>query len=220
VPIDGTIIQAKVWRGYGIAAAKTGTPHDLYRPSGPAEPLALLNRVATLPATLDARPSYKFAIPALHGDWERYALVDGAVVQPGDYLVSSSDDIYFIAAMPALQPIICAICTETISVRRLTAARAFGAIEDRSDAATSETELFSDWPVSMLFSGRGRGATDDIPGDQADPDYQIIMPAVPGCDIPRSGDVLLDHRRRRFAVGWVETSSLGWRMLARLLTVG
>lgn len=219
MPIDGTIINSKVWRGFGIAAAKVGFPHEHYRPSSGTAPLDLLNRLGTLPAAMDARPSYKFAIPALHTDAERYALVDGAAVLAGDYLVGPQETV-FVAALPALQPIVCIACNAEISLRRLDEALGFGAIEDRSDAATNEEALFSRWPVSMLFSGRGRGATDGVPGDMPDPDFMILMPAVPEAPYPRAGDVVVDDKGRRFAVGWWEASSLGWRLLARLLTTG
>lgn len=219
MPIDGTLIQQKVYRGYAIAAAKTGVAHDLYRPSTDTAPLDLINQIGTLPVALDARPSYKFAIPALHTDAERYALVDGAAVLPGDYLVGPRETV-FIAAMPMLQPIVCIACNAVISLRRLSPARGFGAIEDRSDAGTQESELFSRWPASMLYSGRGRGSTDGVPGDQPDPDFMVLLPPVPGAVLPHSGDVLVDDNGQRFAVGWFEASQAGWRMLARLLTTG
>lgn len=197
----------------------TGFPHEHYRPSDGTPPLATINRIATLPVSLDARPNYKFSIPGLHTDAERYALVDGSLVEPGDYLVGPTETV-FIAAKPMLAPIVCIVCNETVSLRRHASAAGFGAIEDRSDASTYEASVFSEWPVSMLFAGRGRGSTDGMPGDQPDPDYMILMPAVPNAPDPQSGDILVDDKGRRFVTGWWEASSLGWRIVARLLTAG
>lgn len=217
--MDGATIQARVNRGYGIAAAKVGLPHDLYRPSDVRSPIRLVNRVATLPAAFDARPSYKFQIPGLQTDAERYALVDGDQIQPGDYLVGPGGTV-FVAALPPLMPIVCIACNAILSLRRLGAPVGFGAIPDRTDASAGETLLWEGWPASMRFGGRGRSGSDDLPGDLPSPEYMVMLPAIPDAPDPRPGDVIVDDKGRRLAVGWWESSELGWRIIARLMTAG
>lgn len=214
MPIDGTLIQARVNKGYAIAAAKTGLLHEHYRPTDPAPPLRLLNRVGVLPATFDAKPSYNFRIPALHKDAMRYALVDGDKVRPGDYLVGPAGT-FFIAAQPPLQPVVCVECNAVLTLRRLVVPAGFGAIANRGEVAGGEDAIFSAWPGSLRYASRGRGDTVELPGDAPPPWFAVLLPAVPGAEPPRAGDILADEQGRRYAVTWCEVSSLGWRMEAQ-----
>ena len=220
MPIDGPGIQAKVNRGFAIAASRAGFPYMLYRPLDPLKPLRLVDHIATVKAAFDARPSYKFNIPALHKDAERYALVDNRLVQTGDYLISEKDTL-FVASLPTFYGPVCVICNSVVTILRGKAPDGYGAIPDRTELSPNgETAIISGWPASVLFAGRGRGNVDGLPGDMPDPEYSVLLPAVPNIDPPRSGDVMKDERGRRFAVGWQETSPLGWRLIARLLTAG
>lgn len=219
MPIDGATIAKRVAKGYAISGRIVGVPHELYRPSSVNDALALLNREGEIRAAFDARPSYKFQIPALHGDAARYALVDPAAVQPGDYLVGPSETV-FVAVMPHLQPILCFACNAVVSLRRLDPPAGFGVVPERSDAFTNETVLWSGWPCSALFAGRGRSGADDLPGDMPSPEYTVLLPAIPGGEPPRPGDVLTDEQGRRYAVAWWEATPPGWRVVARLLTAG
>jgi hypothetical protein len=107
-----------------------------------------------------------------------------------------------------------------VSLRRLNAAVGFGAIADRSDASTGEAAIFAGWPASMLFAGRGRSGADDLPGDMPSPEYMVMLPVIPGVDLPRPGDILTDDMGRRLVVGWCERSQLGLRIIGRLMTAG
>jgi hypothetical protein len=218
--MDGVQIQARVDRGFAIAARKTGVPHELYRPTDPLRPLSLVDRVATIPAAFDARPSLKFQIPALHADAERYALVSSDQVQPGDYLVGP-DLTVFVASKPTFYSAVCIACNATLTLRRLANPAGFGAIDDRSDAVVGEQDVWRGWPASLRFGGRGGGGASDVPGDMSNPEFQALLPKLPdGVPDPRPGDVLVDQAGRRMAVGWAEWSELGWRILARLMTAG
>jgi hypothetical protein len=219
MPIDGPGIDAKVAAGFARAAAVAGFDYDLYRPTDPLNPLRLIDRIDTVKAVFDAQPALKFTTPGLHSASTRYAIIDSALVQQGDYLVSDTETL-FVAAKPPFYSAVCILCTATVSLRRLGAPAGFGAIADRSDAATGETLIFSGWPASVLFAGRGRTGADDLPGDMPSPEYMILLPPVPGIEVPRPGDVIVDDAGRRMAVGWQETSPLGWRIIGRLMTAG
>lgn len=207
------IIQQRVYDGYRIAASVVGQPHDLYRPSGPDDPIRLLNLIGSVPAIFDARPSLRFSIPALHMDFARYAIVDGNQIQVGDYLVGR--ETIFVAAMPPLQSIVCIACNAVVSLRHQDKAPGFGAIADRSPEVAEEQVVFRNWPVSALYAGRGGGDDVQLPGDAPPANFNIIMPRVPDVRQPRSGDVLAFRDGRRMAVGWLEETGLGWRMVGR-----
>lgn len=213
---DGVSIQAKINKGYGTAGRKVGLPHEHFRPSDAFSPLALLNHIGTLLVAVDARPSYAFSIPALHSDAERYILADGRLLQHGDYLVGPQETV-FVAALPMLQPIVCIACNAVLSLRR-TAEPEFGPI-DEPVRPTGEVEMWAHWPASLLYAGRGGGDDMTVPGDSPPASFNVLLPSIPGVDPPRSGDVLVDERGRRFAVSWAEVTGLGWRMNARILTV-
>lgn len=215
--MDGVRIQQRVDHGFAIAARKTGVPHGLFRPFDPLRPLRLVDRIATIPAAFDARPALKFNIPALHTDAMRYALVDSALVQPGDYLVGA-DLTVFVASKPTFYSAVCVACNATVSLRRLAAPGGFGPIDDRTDVVSGEAAYMEGWPASVRFGGRGRVGIDDLPGGMPSPEFQILLPRFPeGVADPRLGDVVVDQDARRFVVAWAEWSELGWRLLARLL---
>lgn len=216
--MDGAKIQERVDRGFAVAARVTGVPHDLFRPTDPLRPLSLVDRIAVVPVALDARPNFKFQIPALHSDAERYALVASALVEPGDYLVGPTLTA-FVASKPTFYSAVCIACNATLSLRRLVAPSGFGAIDERTDVVQGEAVQWQGWPASLRFAGRGRSGIDDLPGDMPSPEFQALLPRLPeGVPDPRPGDVLVDQDGRRLAVAWAEWSELGWRVVARLLT--
>src|SRR6185312_3415519 len=85
--LGGDRIQDRVWRGYAKAAQHLGSWHDIYRPRGAKNPLAGVNRWGKIAVSLDAKP-YKFDAPNLYGKPVWYALLDGGLVQVGDYLIN------------------------------------------------------------------------------------------------------------------------------------
>lgn len=220
MPIDGAGIMEKVNFGFAKAAEVAGFPCDLYRPTDPLSPLRLLDRVGPIKAVFDARPSLKFTSPPNHGDALRYAILDGAAVERGDYIIGEAVGTVFVADKPPFYAATCVSCNATLSLRRVTDEVGFGAIEDRQDAPSEERMLWAGWPVSMLYGGRGGGDTVTTPGDLPNPEYTILAPIVPDVPMPRPGDVLVDGLDRRFSVAWCEQSSLGWRIVARLMTAG
>lgn len=216
----GARVQVRVWRGYGRAGRALGRPHAVYRPTGPIDPLAAGNRVADgLLAVFDARPRFAFQTPARHEEALRYLLADGAAVERGDYLVAADDGaVHFVADKPALAPIVAVRCNAVVSVQRLAASASWGVMAE-PEAPAAETPLLSGWPASMLQGGRGiTGGADMLPGGQPLPQYEVLLPAVPGlAGLPAPGDALVDKRGRRFEVGWSEASPLGWRLMVRLV---
>lgn len=220
MPIDAAGIQSKVNAGFAKAATVAGFACDLYRPSDPLRPLQLLDRVASIKAVFDARPNLKFVLPPDHGDFLRYAIVDGAQVEQGDYIVGPDVGTLFVASKSAFYAPTCVLCNAALTMRRGNAAAGFGAIGDGSDVAAGEQVLWQGWPVSMLYGGRGGGDPVTTPGDLPVPEFMIHAPAIPGVPDPQPGDILVDNRGRRLSVAWWEHGALGWRIVARLMTAG
>jgi hypothetical protein len=215
--VSGATLAGKVFRGYAIAGSKLGRVHDWYRPVGPTAPLAAANKRETLPASFDARPSYNFTIPALSGDFMRYGLFDATRVQVGDFFVGPAGTL-FVAGMPDYQPLPCIACDGVVSMRRLGHPGGFGAV-DAPEGPTGEVVIFSGWPAAIVYASRGGGAAaENLPGGSPPPNFEILLPVIPGVsEPPRSGDIITDARGDRFEVAWFDATPLGWRMHARRL---
>lgn len=219
MPTGGARFSALAWRGLGIAGAKLGEPFAVYRPSGTGDPIVSGNLVTTLPVALDAKPNYKFAVPALHGAAMRYALADGRLLRRFDYLVGERETV-FVADLPPLQSIVAVSCNEVLALRRPGAGGGFGAVTGAPDEPGTEAVLATGWPGSLVHALRGGADDVQLPGDAPPPQATGMLPAIAGVDPPRGGDIVVDRRGQRWAVLWGEETMLGWRFGARLLVAG
>ena len=96
-------IQDRIARGMGIAAKRLGGKCDLYRPTGPGQPIVPDNRVLQLPASFNAQnPSY--AKPNGYGRAVWFGVFDSAYTRPGDYL-AGDEGVFFVAAQQPLLPV-------------------------------------------------------------------------------------------------------------------
>lgn len=211
-------IQAKVWRGYAIAASKLASPvtgqFNHYRPNGIADPLATINLYGALAAAFDDKPNYQFAVPNLYGHPERYALIDGSLILPGDYLTNGTET-YFVAAMPALMPIVVMTCNLVLTVKRPFSAPGVGMLPYGGDTASQETPVMTNWPGWCQIGTKGEVGSTNLPGDVRSGWYQILLPALAGTKI-EAADVIDDNLGRRYKVSSCELSQLGWRLTAML----
>ncbi len=79
------LLQAK---GYRIAASKIGLAHDLFRPTGSTNPLAVANKILTLPvAWKPASTTAPFVSANLYGEPTWYGYFDFSQTRVGNYLV-------------------------------------------------------------------------------------------------------------------------------------
>src|SRR5215472_2900493 len=104
--MDGATLQAKIYRGYAVAAQKAGLAFSQFRPTGAANPLAGAP-LATLEALFTPARYGEFGTRHT-GDHDTalwHALIDGTQTQIGDYLVGASTT-YFVAAQQPLLPIL------------------------------------------------------------------------------------------------------------------
>lgn len=207
-------IQRRVWGGYAKAAAKLGKPRDLYRPSDVMNPLRLIDLVGTYRVAFDASPDFKFNGPARPGVPLRFALIDGAVVQDGDYLVDDHET-HFIGEGAELQSIMAVRCNCIVTLLRTEDMSDFGNTEP--PGTTTDVPLFKNWPVSIQRRGRGPGDDVQLPGDVNPSEYECLLPVIYGVVPPRSGDILVDDHERRFGVDAFNPVSTGWSLTIRLL---
>jgi hypothetical protein len=178
------------------------------------EPLRLIDLIGSYRAVFDSSANFKFGAPARPVNAIRYALVDGASVLPGDYLIGAQET-HFIAQMPDFQSIMCVLCNSVVTVLRTVRVDQFGSIEP--PGTTEDVPLLKGWPASLLMSGRGPGDDVSLPGDINPAQYEVLLPPIANIELPRAGDVVVDDHNQRFAVIGFDHTAAGWRLTSRLL---
>jgi hypothetical protein len=210
--MDGTKAQAKVYRGYSIAASKIGTAYTQYRPVS-ADLTGLAPISTSLLASFNSedmtysRPN-KYAKPT----W--YALVDGTQTQVGDYLIGAAGT-FFIAAQQPLLPILAVECNRVLSFARPQTQAQFGAVTNyEGNTPDTQTPLAAGWHASVLQGTKGEKNDVGLPGDVRNAWWAILLPAIPGV-ILQSGDLVTDDIDRRYVLSSVELTDLGYRCTAQ-----
>lgn len=210
--MDGYKIQQKLYKGYAIAAKRTGTVYQHFRPSSASNPLASGNQLPDLYASLNADDP-TFSRPNVFGKATRYAIMDGAQCQVFDYIVGVEGTLY-IAAMQQLLPIYIVDCNRVITISRPSMGSGPGAIGYGGDTAETEVALMTDWPCSMLQGSKGEKNDVALPGDAKNPWFTTLVPYWDGVHL-RTGDIITDDIGGRFRISSAELTDLGWRMTAQ-----
>lgn len=93
--VDFARVQNRIYYGYGKAATRLGTNHDIYRTTNPINPIQAANFFATQLFSVDQ--NLKYMSPKKYGDliWQ-FLPFNGLVLQNYDYFVNSTTT-YFIA---------------------------------------------------------------------------------------------------------------------------
>jgi hypothetical protein len=211
--MDGVRLQAKVYAGYAKAAQRIGLPYDLYRPTGPNNPIGGA-KIATIPAafTVHGPGNFEFGKPSDHKTPLFHALLDGTQVLLGDYLVSENNPQgpFFIAAKDAGVPILAVQTNRTISAFNPGPTLAVGANAYSGTTLANETAILTNWPASVLLGSRGV-RDQQLPEDAGYGSWRVLMPAWPGVVI-RPGTILNDDVGNRMIVVSAELQDLGWRI--------
>lgn len=205
--MDGTKAQAKVVRGYALAAQRLGTPHSIVRPSGPTDPMAS-PATGTTPAVFDAN-ELKFTKSRRRGEVTGTGLWDARITEPGDYLVADDGTTWCVASQDPLLPMTAFRCDRVVSVHR-PGPPPLGV----SDVYGGEEQLLvpvmTAFPAGMASRGGGDGGV-GLPGDVPGGGSSVLLPRIEGADI-RVSDVVVDDLGRRWRVVGVELSPAGWRL--------
>ena len=204
-------VQDAVYRGLGRAGLVVGDWCELFRPEGGAAPLAAARRVLRLMAAFTA-PDGRFAKPPTHGQAYWHGLFDAAYTRPGDFLRRADGAVWFVAAQPALHPVLCVRANRVIDVVRPVHAAGPG-LAPYGGGAVPEAVL-SAWPVCMVRTGGSGLGEATLPEALASGSWTVLLPAVPGV-VLREGDRVQDDLGRLGVVAQAELSEPGWRLLVR-----
>lgn len=217
--MDAATINAKIYAGRGKAALRLGYDCNLFRPTLASNPFSNGIRL-TLKSAFNAGDSI-YRVPNMYGDPIWFGDFDARLTLPGDYLVRPLDNqIYFIAQMQSLLPIICIDCTRNVFMRRPNLSGGVGALPYDGASEDNMTDVLGTtgvsatyWPASVTLAGRSQSAG-GLPMDVKQAGWRILLPpSVPV--IFRQADVLTDDLGRRYSVESAEQTDLGWRILAQ-----
>lgn len=102
--MNGTLLNAKIQRGYAISAGKLGTLFDVYRSaSGIDHPIQPSNKIATLPVSFSIKTKYNQAPQYTTNMWTM--LIDQTVAKAGDVLNNGTDTYVIVSEVPLLPPL-------------------------------------------------------------------------------------------------------------------
>jgi hypothetical protein len=113
--MDAATLQAKTYAGYANVARIMGVSYQLWRPGEAHNPFT--NQIATLLASFNGE-DMAYSKPTKYGKATWYGVFDGRLSLPGDYLVRSGGDIYFVAAQQLHLPILAVLCNRLVRIQR------------------------------------------------------------------------------------------------------
>ena len=207
--MDGTKLQAKIYKGYGQAAKRIGFDYQQFRATSASNPLSS-TALQTLPASFTTNFSY--SAPNKYGQATWLGLFDARLCQPGDFLVSQQGT-FFIAAMQDTLPIYCVQTNRVVNVTHAVQDQSVGLGAYSGGTKASEVPLMTGWPASILQGTKGEANENKLPLDVRTPWWAILMPAYPGV-ILRTSDIIRDDLGRKYIISSAELTDMGWRCTA------
>lgn len=209
--MDQATIQAKVNRGYGIAARFLGAPFRQYRPLDPMQPLG--NLIGSVMADFDINPAFSYAAPSKYGNPVYYGLFDATGVSVADYLIGAAGT-WFVAGQEPNKPPLCVSCNRIMEFRRpgdpVGSSEFYG-----GDVPENEAVLGTGIPVSELQGTKGERGVANLPGDTRLSWAIILVPPIPGLML-NYDDRAFDDLNRAWTLSSVELTNLGWRVTASM----
>ncbi len=213
--MDGRKLQDRFYLSLGLSARHIGQSTDVFRPSGPMQPLAKQNRFLRLSATFTS--SYgKFSRVNEYGDALWFGIFDASYTRCGDYLVADHAT-FFVASQAPLLPVLCVRTNRVVSITQpnmLTGAvgNAYGGYTQGGSIS-----LMEGWPASIFGASKTSRSTTDLPTDQMVPFWNVLVPAPAGV-LLSPGDIIMDDLGRTAIISGSELTDLGWRLSARMAT--
>ncbi|OIN44516.1 hypothetical protein [Pseudomonas costantinii] len=207
--MDGTKLQAKIYKGYGQAAKRIGFDYQQFRATSASNPLSS-TALQTLPASFTTNFSY--SAPNKYGQATWLGLFDARTFTPGDFLVGRQGT-FFIAAMQDTLPIYCVQTNRIVSVLRDQQDQSVGLGAYSGGTRATEAPLMQGWPASILQGTKGETNDAKLPLDVKTPWWAILMPAYPGI-ILRTSDIIRDELGRKYIISSAELTDMGWRITA------
>ena len=214
-------VQPHVSRGFAKVAAALGVTCAWYRSTGAMNPLASANLLGPLQVLFDTAANLRLTAPRQRDKPEAwFGAFDPTGVQVGDYLVSPTPEIFFVAALDAVRPARLVLCNRTIDIRAPGTKAGYGALPGYGgDDQAAETSMALQWPCAMIAGSKSKMVNGDpkLPGDVGLPTQVVLWPAIPGITV-RNDMILLDDLAQRHVLSQVELSSLGYEAVAVLET--
>jgi hypothetical protein len=208
-------IQDRIRWGLNVAARAIGSPTDAYRPKGPSDPVAAVNRFLRLNAAFSA-PDNRFQQPSGYGSALWHGIFDAAYTQVGDYLMQG-DTTWFIAAQQNLLPVLCVLAGRVVSFARAAAPSSAGVNTYSGITTDTNTPLLTNWPASILGVGGAGLPEAGLPTDSTVPYWTVLLPACPGV-VLLPGDLMQDDLGRDATISAAELTALGWRIAVKQAT--
>jgi len=215
--VDFARIQERIYYGYGKAAVRLGTVHNIYRSATAINPLKPENLLGTEYISIDQ--NYNYTLAKKYGDpvWQ-FLMTNGLTLQNYDFMVSPDGVNYFIIDIVPdnrLNPPTCVECNSTISIFSTSSTLTTGNNSYQAYDPFKAPKIYENCPVSILQHAKTDTQTLKLPTSVKLPYYQIIVPEL-GNSLPKIGDVLLDDKGRRMAIINSEKTkkSLGFRLVA------
>ena len=202
-----SLVQSKVYYGYGVAARNLGAPFKQYRAVTAMLPLSG-TPIQILQAAFDTDSKFSFKAPYGYAKPVLFGLFDGSLVLVGDYFVHPTQGTFFAAGYEPIKPWLCVECNRTLSFNRPTAPTSPG-----YGAPVADAVLATGWPASVLQGTKGEGNPVGLPSDVRAPWVSILVPAIPGVTLKYS-DRATDDLGRNFVLSNVELTDLGYRISA------
>jgi hypothetical protein len=217
--MDVGTVQAKIYKGYGLAAKRLGHAFTVYRPTSADKPLDPGNMIVpALPATFTSATTQDFNFNRSNDrevpDYHCMADMTGLAVT--DIFVHADWGTYFIIALDPLLPPRAIRATNLVSVTRPGGQAGYGAQPYGGSVPATEVGVMTGgWPAAVLsVKARGEGSEVNLPGDVRTPGYTIYMPYFEGA-ILRSSDIVTDDLGRRFILSSAELTDQGWNCVTR-----
>lgn len=209
--INAAAIQGFINFGDTKTAGFLGINATVYRPTGPANPVDPVNMIAQTPAWITTDANLGASKPNLYAKPIWYGAYDRTIVQVGDYLVTDTDT-FFVTTQQSLLPSSLVQCNATMSIYRP---------EETSDDSGAQDEpvdqiIAQSWPVSALNGTKGELPNSHLPGETRAGWLLILIPTIPGVDLIRKGDKIIDDDdpSEAYEVSSNEYTDLGWRITA------
>ena len=211
--MDGARLQERIYHGYGKAAQHIGLPCNHFRPTNALSPALSVGSLfqRRLEASFNAK-DMAYGKANDYGKPVWYCVADGNRLNPGDYLQRPDGQIFYIAAMQPLLPIIAIDCNRIVSVLRPTTQSGVGSGPYGGDTLATETPLVTGFPASVLVATKADRNIVNLPGDVRTPAWTVLLPALPGGVYLRGEDVITDDQDRRYVISSAELTELGWRI--------
>ena len=213
--MDGIKAQAKIYKGYGIAAKKIGLVYNQYRSTTGINPIAIGNLISsTFYASFNV--SWDYMKSSKYGNAIFQCVADGRVLQVGDYLVNATKT-WFIIGMEALLPILAVECNATATIERPTQSTAKGFVGyagyEAGNPTGNGTVIMQNVPISLLIDGRGKENPTKLPMDSTWGRWLILMPYLGDVQV-KVGD-MMKVGTDLYIVDSNELTEFGWRIRAK-----